>query len=102
MLVFFSSLNLVFQQLRKTEYLSDFQIASLLFFVLEIIYNTLTVKSTAGKKLNTLETILHEYLHTNLVIDIINVLIIIIDLSVTTDALLFIRLFVITKIPQCL
>ena len=62
----------------------------------------LTVKSTGGKKLITLETILHEYLQTNLIIDIINVLILIIDLNVEAKALLFIRLFVVIKIPQCL
>lgn len=65
-------------------------------------YNSVTVKSQAGRRLRTLEDILENYLHTNLVIDVINVLILFMDLNIDSQIIVFLRLFIVTKLPQCL
>ena len=62
----------------------------------------MTEKSQAGRKLKTLDEVLGNYMETNLVIDVINILIIVVDLSLAFKTLSFFKLFIITKIPQCL
>lgn len=57
------------------------EIFGLIFFTVDIVYNSLTIKYRAGKKLITLEEILSNYLSTTLVVDIMNVLILAFDLS---------------------
>lgn len=102
LLVFMSSLNLVFDQLRQNQLLWGFQMFSLLFFFFEMIYNSVTIKSKAGKKLSTFEEIFDDYLHSNLIIDAINILILLIDLNTEVQSMMFLRMFIVTKIPQSL
>ena len=47
------TLSLVFSDLENVDILNIFQIFSLIFYCLEIVYNSLTIKSTAGRKLIT-------------------------------------------------
>ena len=68
----------------------------------DVCYNSMTEKSQAGRKLKTLDEVLGNYMETNLVIDVINILIIVVDLSLAFKTLSFFKLFIITKIPQCL
>ena len=96
------SLEIVFSQLKESRFLDIVQVISLLFFIIEMAYNSVTVKSQAGRRLRTLEDILENYLHTNLVIDVINVLILFMDLNIDSQVIVFLRLFIVTKLPQCL
>ena len=73
-----------------------------MFFFIEIAYNSITVKSQAGKKLRTFEEILHNYLESFLVIDLINILILVLNFSLQVEALLFFRLIIVAKIPHVL
>lgn len=67
-----------------------------------MIYNCVTVKANAGKKLVTYEEILMHYFQTNMVIDLISFFILLIDCSTSLPELEYFRLFIIAKLPQCL
>jgi hypothetical protein len=47
---------------------------------MEIVYNSVTIKYKAGKKLTTFEEIMSDYLHSSLIVDVMNLLVIIIDI----------------------
>jgi hypothetical protein len=101
-LVVMLSLGLVFQELEESALLFALETVGLLFFALEIAYTALTVKAKAGKRLNTLESVLEDYLSTCLVVDAVNILILLVDLNVSADFMQYFRLFIVTKLPQCL
>jgi energy-coupling factor transporter transmembrane protein EcfT len=67
-----------------------------------MIYNSLTVKAKAGKRLKTLESILKDYLSSGMIIDAINILILIVNQFAPDEIMQYFRLFIITKLPQCL
>ena len=60
------------------------------------------MKSQAGKKLITLEEILQNYFETSLMIDIINIVVIILDINLEKEVIVFFRLIILAKIPQVL
>ena len=70
--------------------------------MVEIGYTSLTIKYKAGKKLVTLEDILTDYLQSSLIIDLLNLLVLILDVQSNQPIIYFARLFIITKLPQCL
>lgn len=96
------TLALVFPELEHNSFLSFLQIFSIIFYFVEIIYNMLTVRSKAGRKLTTFEEIWSHYWKTNMVIDLLNLLILLMDSNINLQVMNFARLFIITKLPQCL
>lgn len=66
------------------------------------MYNCITVKANAGKKLVTYNEILIYYFQTNMMVDVISFLILLIDCNTSLAYLEYIRLFIIAKLPQCL
>lgn len=67
-----------------------------------MVYNCITVKANAGKKLVTYKEILIYYFQTNMMIDVISFLILLIDCMTSLAEMEYIRLFIIAKLPQCL
>lgn len=78
------------------------EVISLLFYLTEMVYNALTIKSYAGRKLKTFEEILTHYFQTNLLVDLLNIIILVVDVSSTWTFMNYARLFILTKLPQCL
>ena len=68
------------------------------------MYNCLTVKSFAGRKITRVGDILRHYLEEGLVVDLLNMFILIIDVNIEAEgeALLYLRLLIVLKLPQCL
>jgi hypothetical protein len=72
------------------------------YFTFEIVFYSITIKSKSGKKLKSIKSILEYYLEEALVIDLLNLIILTASLYERWETLIYIRLFIITKIPQCL
>lgn len=101
--LFFSyTLALVFPEVQEAPVIGSLQYFSLGFYLIEIVYNCLTVRASAGKKLVTYREILEHYLHTNLMVDLISFLILMVDCNTEMPYMEFMRLFIIAKLPQCL
>lgn len=88
--------------MQEAPFIGTLQFFSIGFYLLEIVYNCLTVKANAGKKLITYEEILNYYLRTNMIIDLVSLMILLVDCSSKIQGMEFLRLFIIAKLPQCL
>ena len=97
-----ASISMVFNELKHAEGIRNIEIVSLLFFIFEVLYNSVTVRSTSGKKLRTLEAILSNYLETHLIVDLLNILVLFLNLTFEAEVLIFFRLFIGAKFPQCM
>ena len=78
------------------------QLFSLAFYLFEIVYNSVTIKTSGGKRFVSYADILDYYSRNNLVVDSISFLILLIDCTTSLNAMIYLRLFIITKLPQCL
>ena len=65
-----------------------------------MVYTSISITSKAGKKLTTLGTIMECYFKEQMGVDVLNVFIIGLDLGVGGRGMDFLRLFIITKVPQ--
>ena len=101
-LFFCYTLALVFNEVQQAPFIGTLQFFSIGFYLLEIVYNCLTVKANAGKKLTTYEEILNYYLRTNMIIDLVSLMILLVDCGSQIEGMDFLRLFIIAKLPQCL
>ena len=96
------TLSLAFKEPRQSTFLASLQVFSLVFYLLEIVYNCVTIKSFGGRKILTLRDIFGHYLQEGLVVDLANLVILLVDVNSEIEALLYIRLFIVLKLPQCL
>lgn len=101
-LIYICSLMLVYEELDGLESALYFQIFGLFFFAVEFAINLATVKVYQGRKLTTIREIWIYYWHSYLLIDVINILILVFDLSSSWQALKVLRLFILAKMPQSL
>lgn len=67
-----------------------------------MVYNCITIKTSGGKKLTTYADILNYYAKNNLFVDFISFFILLIDCTTSLSAMIYLRLFIISKLPQCL
>lgn len=97
------SISLTFEDLiSSSSTLSILQMGSLLFYFVEIVVNFLTVKFVAGKKITMIREIGLYYIHNNFLIDVTSFFILFLDITTKVDAISYLRLFIIFKLPQCL
>ena len=96
------TLTIVFPEISESPFTSGMQNFSIFFYLFEMVYNCVTVKSTGGKKVTSYKEIFRYYSQNNLAIDLISYVILIVDFSTSLEEFLFVRLFIVTKLPQCL
>lgn len=101
-LVVMYSMALVFDHLKDVPLVHGVQLFSLGFYLFELSYNCITVKSRGGRRLLHLEEILSHYFHGSLAVDLFNLFVLVVDLSAEWEAMPYIRLLIISKLPQCL
>lgn len=101
-LFFAYTLALVFPEVQDATFINSLQYFSIGFYLIEMIYNCVTERANAGKKLITFKEILAHYLHTDLMVDLISFLILMVDCTTSMPSMEFVRLFIIAKLPQCL
>ena len=96
------TLSLVFPLVERAKFISTVQLFSLAFYLFEMVYNCVTIKTSGGKKFVSYADILDYYSRNNLIVDSISFLILLIDCTTALNAMIYLRLFIITKLPQCL
>lgn len=69
---------------------------------MEIILNFISIKYSAGKKIEVIKDIIEYYISQNFWIDFISVVILLTDISTKQTAVTYFRMFIIFKLPQCL
>jgi hypothetical protein len=92
----------VFPEVEEANFISTVQLFSLAFYLFEMVYNCITIKTSGGKKLTTYADILNYYAKNNLFVDFISFFILLIDCTTSLSAMIYLRLFIISKLPQCL
>jgi hypothetical protein len=96
------SLAIVFTQVTyEYSFISILQTGSLAFYFIEICLNFVTVKFSAGKKLSIFKEILEYYIAHNFWVDFISFIILFIDITTNLDFIMYFRLFILFKMPQC-
>lgn len=97
------TISIVFEDLiTNNASLSTLQMGSLLFYLIEIILNLISIKSEAGKKIVIIKEIISHYFSKSFMIDIISFFILLLDISTSYPIISVFRLFIIFKLPQCL
>lgn len=69
---------------------------------MEIILNFISIKYSAGKKIEIIKDIIEYYIGQNFWIDFISVIILLGDISTKQTVVTFFRMFIVFKLPQCL
>ncbi len=92
----------LFIQVLHSEIVTTFQSFSIIFYIVEICMNFLTIKSASGKKLTTLKDIFSYYIHDSFSIDILSVCLLVLDISLDVWFTSYLRLIIILKLPKCL
>lgn len=102
-LLFIYSVSIAFQDLiSENKILSTLQMSSLLFYLVEIALNLVSIKSEAGKRVEIIEDIIHHYLERSLWVDVASFFILLLDITTNVKGMSYLRLFIIFKLPACL
>jgi hypothetical protein len=98
------SLSFVFEDLLSGEYslIEAIQIGSFLFYFIEILLNLITVKFSAGRRIEIIRDIINHYVSQNFWVDCVSFVILMIDISSHSEVVAYFRMFIIFKVPQCL
>jgi len=94
------TMSMVFDEVNKDPIVEAFQTFSLVFYLIEIGINFITVKFEEGKRLSTLREIWNFYLNDNFLIDLISMVILMLDLFADFQITIYFRLFIIVKLSQ--
>ena len=101
LLIFLNSIQLVFSHVLVEEF-RIIKLCVLTFYVVELMVDMLTVKKVEGRRFEVLRDI-WEYLGPEkIVMNLINILIIVFDVSFDMTAVAYLRLFILFKLPQVL
>lgn len=76
--------------------------ASLFFYLLEIILNLISIKSESGKQITVIKEIIIYYANRSFIIDIISLIILLVDILTSLTGISYLRLFIFFKLPGCL
>lgn len=102
LLLFVFTLELVFQGSFNLNMVTIVEALSLPYYVLDIALNFILIKSFSGRKLTKLKEIGLHYLTKFFAVDSACVLILLLDLAISSSLLQVLRLIFIAKIPQCM
>lgn len=92
------TLSLVFRDVKDGELLRDFQIYSIFFYLAELTMNFLTIKSVEGRKLTSMREISINYIKDRFALDVASIIILVFDIIIIHDLMVFVRLLVLLKI----
>ena len=100
-LVFFNSILLVYQDISEKDLL-PIRICALLFYALDFVLSMTSTKKVEGRIIGNLVEV-WQYVGTEkIVMDIINIIVLLVDISSSFYAMAFIRLVIIVKLPSVL
>ena len=78
------------------------RISALVFYSFEFIINMSTVKKAEGKIMTNLQNIWKSIGSDKILMDLVNILLLILDLSVDWKGMVLLRMWIIVKVPRVL